>query len=214
MLCETPRVLYCRNPMSPIYLLWDSSCILIIYCGAHPPELINYRPISNLVNRMNQHESKENIHFRSISISLDFTCRVRVFQISLYRPVFCQKTRKLLKWAFIILPHHVLRARVVVKWWKVTGITKWTWQKDPAWGQCRLVRTAQAQWVWQPDFPDRDVWNENWFAQFFLGTAPVTCLLAKHRPVPRRLKNTVPVRKIEIGLKWMFSLNLCGFIRA
>ncbi len=31
--------------MSPIYLLWDSSCKLIIYCGTHPPELIKYRPI-------------------------------------------------------------------------------------------------------------------------------------------------------------------------
>jgi len=41
----TTRVLYCRNPMSPIYLLWDSSCKLIIYCGTHPPELIKYRPI-------------------------------------------------------------------------------------------------------------------------------------------------------------------------
>jgi hypothetical protein len=33
--------------MSPIYLLWDSSCKLIIYCGTHPPELIKYRPISH-----------------------------------------------------------------------------------------------------------------------------------------------------------------------
>jgi hypothetical protein len=42
-------VWYSRNPMSPIYLLWDSSCKLIIWCGTHPPELINYRPISNTV---------------------------------------------------------------------------------------------------------------------------------------------------------------------
>jgi hypothetical protein len=32
----TPRVLYCRNPVSPIYLLWDSSCTFIIYCGTSP----------------------------------------------------------------------------------------------------------------------------------------------------------------------------------
>ncbi len=42
----TSRVLYCRNPMSPIYLLWDSSCKSIIYFGTYPPESINYRPIS------------------------------------------------------------------------------------------------------------------------------------------------------------------------
>ena len=46
--CAKPRVLYCRNPMSPIYLLWDSSCKLIIYCGTHPPEFIKYRPISHM----------------------------------------------------------------------------------------------------------------------------------------------------------------------
>jgi hypothetical protein len=44
--CETPRGLYSKNPMSPFYLLWDSSCKLFIYRGTHPPELINYRPNS------------------------------------------------------------------------------------------------------------------------------------------------------------------------
>jgi hypothetical protein len=43
---ETPRGLYSKNPMSLIYLLWDSSCKLFIYRGTHPPELINYRPNS------------------------------------------------------------------------------------------------------------------------------------------------------------------------
>ena len=42
----TSRTLYSRRPMSPIYLPWDSSRKLFIYCGTHPPELFNYRPNS------------------------------------------------------------------------------------------------------------------------------------------------------------------------
>jgi hypothetical protein len=30
------------NPISPIYLLWECSCKLIIYCERHVPELNNY----------------------------------------------------------------------------------------------------------------------------------------------------------------------------
>jgi hypothetical protein len=37
-----PRLSTSRNPISPIYLLWECSCKLIIYCERHVPELNNY----------------------------------------------------------------------------------------------------------------------------------------------------------------------------
>ena len=50
-------------------------------------------------------------------------------------------------------------------------------------------------------------------ANSFFWAAPVSRLLERLTDVPLKLKKRNNVREIDVGLKWMFSLASCGFIR-
>jgi hypothetical protein len=57
-----PRPSTSTNPISPIYLLLESSCKLIIYCDKHVPELNNYL--------LNSHSAYGIVHFLQLCCCL------------------------------------------------------------------------------------------------------------------------------------------------
>jgi hypothetical protein len=117
----------------------------------------------------------------SFQANLDFTYRIRVFQSSRYRPVFCQKTsygsnppKKLGK------PIFVPDSCNLSPFYHDTCTKTWC-------GKMMHAHFSNFRVFWQ----NTGLYNEIW----------------KTRTLH------VKSSEIEIGLKWMFSSDSCGFIR-
>jgi hypothetical protein len=91
---------------------------------------------------------------------------------------------------------------LVQSWWitRIGPMYVWWYRTAPMGVVVPIVRSNMvAPWIGETNS--------------FFWTAPVSRLLERLTDVPLKMKKRNNVREIKVGLKWMFSLTSCVFIR-